>query len=301
MPLIQHILAATDLSGFARHAVDRGFALAATTGARLSVMHVLGFEGGSWLRGLLGAQADEVTERVCIRQREALVALADEAARRHGVQADEVLVEPGLPAIVVPERATSLGVDLAVVGARGEGTLRRLVIGSTTTRLLRQSHCPVLVVRNPCRHGYRRVLVPVDFSPGSALAVRLAREVAPDADLVLLHVFTTPFEGVLRSAGIAAEVIEQHRAEAQERALQQLRALADAHGLGADDCTVLAMPGDIVSVIVGEQERLRCDLIAMGKHGAGVTAELFLGSVTQRVLTECDADVLVAVDKASRS
>lgn len=296
MPLIQHIFAATDLSGASLHAVDRGFALAAATGARYTLMHALGFDAPDPLRHLLGEQADDVTRQALAHQREALAAMARDPARHRGVQA-ALLVEPGLPTTVVPAHVASTGADLAVVGARGEGLLRRLVVGSTASRLLRKSPCPVLVVKTPCQGPYRRVLVPVDFSPGSALAIGLARELAPQADLVLLHVFGAPFEGMLQYAGVSPDIVHQYRIEARERALQQLRALADEQDLGPDNCTVLAEHGDTVALITREQERLGCDLIAMGKHGTHVTAELLLGSITKRVLTEGDADVLVVVDK----
>ena len=296
MPLIRHIFTATDLSDNAMHAVDRGFALAAATGARHTLMHVLGFDALGPLRTLLGEQADAVAQRALAHQREALAAVAHDRARHHGVQAT-LLVEPGLPASVVPAHVASTDTDLAVVGARGDGHLRRLVVGSTASRLLRQSTCPVLVVKTPCQGPYRRVLVPVDFSPGSALTIRLARELAPQADLVLLHVYGAPFEGMLHYAGVSPDIVHQYRIEARERALQQLRALADKQGLGPDNCTVLVEHGDTVALVTREQERLGCDLIAMGKHGTHVTAELLLGSITKRVLTEGDADMLVVVDK----
>lgn len=41
MKPITRILAATDLSAPARHAVERGFRIAAATGARYSVLHAL--------------------------------------------------------------------------------------------------------------------------------------------------------------------------------------------------------------------------------------------------------------------
>ena len=77
---------------------------------------------------------------------------------------------------MVPASAATTDADLVVVGSRGESVLRRMVIGSTASRLLRKSRCPVLVVKNPFKQPYRRVLLPMDFSPASALALRLARE-----------------------------------------------------------------------------------------------------------------------------
>jgi CPA2 family monovalent cation:H+ antiporter-2 len=172
-----------------------------------------------------------------------------------------------------------------------------MVIGSTASRLLRKSRCPVLVVKNPCRGPYQRVLLPMDFSPGSALTIRLVRELAPQADLVLLHVFDVPFEGMLQYAGVSQDIIHQYRIEARERALQQLREMAAEQGLAAGDYTPLVEHGDAVALITGHQQRLGCDLVVMGKHGTHVTEELLLGSVTKRVLSEGDADVLVVVDK----
>ena len=102
---------------------------------------------------------------------------------------------------------------------------------------------------------------------------------------------------MLQYAGVSEDVIHQYRIEARERALQQMRELAAAQGLAVGDYTPLVEYGDAVALITGHQERLGCDLIAMGKHGTHVTEELLLGSVTKRVLSEGDADVLVVVDK----
>lgn len=178
----------------------------------------------------------------------------------------------------------------------GKGFLQRVLLGSTASRLLRMSKHPVLVVKEPCRNPYRRVLVAVDFSPGSERAVHVAREVAPDAGIVLLHVFEVPFEGRLKYAGVSEDVIRRYRVEGRERALRQLRDMAGAVGLAAADCTIRVLTGDATRQIVHLEENLDCDLVVMGKHGANVTEELLLGSVTSHVLAESRSDVLVIVD-----
>ena len=76
--------------------------------------------------------------------------------RREEVQAelDALLAELGDIAageIVVGDPATELAyagnkLDLLVTGSRGYGPVRRLMLGSTSTRLVRETPCPVLVL-----------------------------------------------------------------------------------------------------------------------------------------------------------
>lgn len=290
-----HIFVATDLSPLALHAMGRGHQLAQSLGARLSVMQALGLDALGPLRELLGESADEVTQRLVARQQAAIVNAMQEAGLHRGVPA-AILVEPGLATRVVPAAAAASQADLVVIGAKGDGTLRRHLIGSTASNLLRKSSCPVLVVKHACKQPYQRVLVPVDFSPGSALALRCAQALAPQAQLVLLHSFHVPFEGMLNYAGVSRDVIHRYQAEAQVKARRQLFELVEHVGLDAARCVVLVEHGDAVQHILAREAHARADLVVMGKHGTHVTEELLLGSVTQRVLADAHADVLVVVD-----
>lgn len=296
MPELQHIIAATDLSPASLDAVDRGFELASLTGARYTLVHALGLDALGPLRNLIGEQAEGVTEKAMQHQREALEAVAADATRNRGVVA-RIHVEEGLATRFVPAYADSVHADLIVVGARGQGVIRRLLLGSTASRLLRKSHCPVLIVKTPYRMVYRRVLIPVDFSPASLDAVRMARHLAPEADILLLHVFDVPFEGMLQYAGVSQTLIHSYRTEARERSLRQLHALAADAGVDRADYSVAVEHGEAVSHITAKQAQYGCDLIVMGKHGTHVTEELLLGSVTNRVLSESDIDTLVVVDR----
>ena len=53
----------------------------------------------------------------------------------------------GEPAAMIVETADELGADLIVVGTRNGNALERLVLGSTSTKVLHPAHCDVLVVR----------------------------------------------------------------------------------------------------------------------------------------------------------
>lgn len=296
MTVIRHLLAATDLSAPSLLAVDRGFQLAATTSARYTLLTALGVELLAPLQAFLGKDGAGLAQEIIDREREELSRLAADPARNRGVSAS-LRVEPGSALAAITEHADAIDADLILTGAQGQGFISRFVFGSTASRLVRTSRCPVLVVKNPCQGAYRQVLVAVDFSPASALALALARAVAPDAHLLLLNVFELPFEGMLSYSSVRTELIEQFRAEARHQALDRLRGLAEGAGLHKSQYSLLAQQGEAGGRIAALEVELDCDLVVMGKHGLHVTEELLLGSLTSRVITASRADVLVVVDK----
>lgn len=292
MNRIKHILAATDLSAPARHAVARAFRIAGATGADLTLLHVLNQGGLEQLRRLLGAASAGVEQRLLDEARDRLAQLAAELGPQHGSSAS-ITLSSGRVLSVILEQADAIDAGLIVVGARGEGYLGRLLIGTTSERLLRRSLRPMLVVKQTPHEAYRRVLVPVDFSAGSAQALGLARAVAPGAEIVLFHAFEAPFESKLRYAGVEEATLGRYLIAARQDALARLQDLAAEVGLGTGQVHLHVEHGEASRVILVAEQELDCDLIVMGKHGQGMIEELLLGSVTKHVLAESVGDVLV--------
>jgi len=293
MTLPKAILAATDFSAHARHAADRAARLAHETGAPLTLMHVV--PGGpladlrQWLG--LGHAMEQQLQDAARRQLQQLA--AELKAHR---QVDVATVQSGgsvLDDILIEARA--IDAALLVLGARGEGFLRRLVLGTTAERLLRLATIPVLVVRQLAHERYRRVLLAVDFSPWSLRSVMLARQLAPQASLVLLHVFQVPFEEKLRFAGVDDRTIEKYRLQSRAQADQRLHALAHEAGLAPGHWSPRIVEGDASQRIIEQEQQHDCDLVVVGKHGQSAAEELLLGSVTKHVLAEGSADVLISM------
>lgn len=287
------LLAATDLSAPARHAAQRAALLARDIGARLELVHILEKSALDELRRVFGAEGETVEERIRSQAREALAQLAADIGAPLGVSAGEHLPDGAVLEGIAAE-AERLDASLLVVGARGAGFMRHWLLGATAERLLRKTRRPMLVVKQPARDAYRSVLVPVDFSPWSQGAMRLAQAIAPRAEIVLLHAYEAPFEGKLRFAGVAEETIQRHRAEARQEALARLHQAAAEAGLGGADWRAIAVHGDAAPRILEQEEEQGADLIVLGKHGAAMTEELLLGSVTKHVLAHSRGDVLVA-------
>jgi nucleotide-binding universal stress UspA family protein len=292
MTVLGPILAATDFSAPARHAAERAARLAHETGAALTLMHVLPNAPLLELRQWLGKE-HAVEQHLNDDAKRQLRSLASELKTHRHVEVRTINAN-GSVLDEISREAQAAGAALLVLGARGAGFMRRLVLGSTSERLLRRTARPLLVVRQTPREPYRRVLVAVDFSPWSAHAVALARLVAPHARLMLLSAFQVPFEEKLRFAGVDAATIDHYRRQARAEATQRLHALAAASGLKPGAWEPCIVEGDASQRIVEHEQEMDCDLVVLGKHGQSAAEELLLGSVSKHVLAEGTSDVLVS-------
>jgi nucleotide-binding universal stress UspA family protein len=135
-----HLLVATDGSPSAGEALRRAAALAASLGARLTVLHVATpvVSSFDWPRGhARAARAARLEGERLLEDARGAVAGTPVATEIH----------IGDPADVICRRAADLGADLVVVGSRGLGGIERLVVGSVSGAVIRCAPCSVLVVR----------------------------------------------------------------------------------------------------------------------------------------------------------
>lgn len=292
MRRLEQVLVATDLSGPARRALERAGTLSATLDLRCAAVHVVHQGALERLRHLLGEDSDRYAEALIEdarrRLKEQLAATLPES-----LQAESRVLVGSVVDTLVAE-ATRVEAGLVVLAARGEGFLRHQLLGTTAERFLRRSARPVLLVRQAPRGAYRRVLVAVDFSPSSSAALRLATQVAPTAQRVLLHACEVPFECKLVNADVSEASILRLRRQAAHEGHEQLQAFADAEGAAGHDLRLVVRCGDPSGVILETAEREGCDLVVVGKRGRGLVEELLLGSVTRHVLADASMDGLVA-------
>jgi nucleotide-binding universal stress UspA family protein len=81
------------------------------------------------------------------REHEALLNLSGKL-RQSGVDAQAMLLK-GNAAELILEQAENLDVDMVVMGSHGHGMLRKILIGSVTEAVLRDTLCNVLIVPAP--------------------------------------------------------------------------------------------------------------------------------------------------------
>jgi nucleotide-binding universal stress UspA family protein len=148
-----------------------------------------------------------------------------------------------------------------------------------------------------------RILVPMDFSVQSDLALRYAATLASrfGAAVELLHVVEDPyvsgawgFEAYLPNL---AEVQQQLIAEAEGR-LAEHRAMVSGQGVAA---VATVRSGRPALTIVDYAKALEADLIVMGTHGRTGFSHLVMGSVAERVVRMAPCPVLTVRDAAAHA
>lgn len=292
MNKFQKILAATDLSPRAGFAIERAALLARAQGAGLDLLHVVGRLPLEAIRRIFVEHPLETEQRLLEAAREQLAGLGGAVLAKHGMNpASHVAV--GAVADEIAEHGKRNSVDLVALGAHGENFVQELLLGTTAERIVRSGRGPHLVVKREPTRDYARVVVPVDFSPASRLALDCARRIAGEAILHVLHVYEVPFESKMRYAGVSEADFEHYRGLARREAEEGLEAFLRSVPDVPRSLMRSVQYGYAPAAILQHARDMDADLVAMGGQGRSALSYALMGSVSLHVLRQSSCDVLV--------
>jgi nucleotide-binding universal stress UspA family protein len=243
-----------------------------------------------WITGMSGA-ADRALEREISRARRVV-------RHRWPDMTVSALTAPPVEAIIEEARRRRGGV--IVVGSRGLGLARRLMLGSVSRGVVRRANCPVLVVKGR-RRRIKRVLLATDGSRNAsrALGFLLARLEPPaGARVRVVRVLepVLPRTRALLPAPIRRAVIAAAARANAERARQARREVAGAAVLlkrAGWRARGIVREGVPLVELLREAVASRADLLVVGARGTGGVARLLLGSVAEGVLDRSPVPVLL--------
>ena len=144
------ILIASDDSECAAVAARAAGEVARKTGSEVHVVYVYPL--------LAFAAGQRLYEEVYKEIRQDAQDLLEEQVRRikdEGADVAQTHLRVGRPDEEIVALGEELGTNLIVLGSKGTGPLRRY-IGNVSDNVVRNAHCPVLVVRRPKLTGARR-------------------------------------------------------------------------------------------------------------------------------------------------
>ena len=199
----------------------------------------------------------------------------------------ELLFSATVPTLV----DLSKDAELVVVGTDGRGALKRGLLGSVSSGLVRQAYCPVAVIHeeNPRmpHPAQAPVLVGIDGSPASELATEIAFDEASRRHVGLIALHTWSDRELIELPGVDWRAVKAE----EERLLTE--ALSGWQERYPDVTVSKLLVCDRPARALVETSR-SAQLVVVGSHGWNALTRMLLGSVSNAVVQSVGTPVIVA-------
>ena len=138
--MMKNILVPVDGSEGADRAIEKAVMLAKLCNAKVNFLYVANINQLAINAVLSDAILDSVTKAGNVILERAMEMVPE------GVE-KESFSDTGSPAVVVLDFAESNNIDLIVMGSRGLGVVKGVLLGSVSQYVVEQAKCPVLLVK----------------------------------------------------------------------------------------------------------------------------------------------------------
>jgi nucleotide-binding universal stress UspA family protein len=283
------ILVPLDGSELAEKALPVAEGLCRQLSAQLDLVSILQLAVIPYVGGEPYIPGDVYTRIDAERRQEIEKYLASTAAktRERGI-ATQTHIDRGDPASGVLDKAKEHGTMLIVMTTHGRTGLMRFALGSVADRVVRGGVAPVLLVRSfpEPTHGQdlSHALIPLDGSP---LAEAPVFSLVPQLAGTVLRTITLLRVADPRDGEAGRQVCEDYLTAIRQRLVDHL---VDR------DCaiSVLVRSGKnpAASIVEASQDG-ECDLVLMATHGEAGIGRWAFGGVTDRVLRDGKAPLLL--------
>lgn len=280
---LESILVPTDFSAGAELAFQRALRLPLAPKAKITILHVL----PSDIPGSLRKEAIRDAERSIEKQ----LAHARTLAVERGLSPAQFVgdVVEGTSAREVMKRANTVDAEVICIGRHGRRGVIDLFVGSTATRVLRQTEHPVLLVQLPATGPYVRPLFAVDPEHKALSVVKQGLTLLEaDTPVSVFHATPIPYEDFI---SITPDHLVSLRKKFEKEGEKALRALLKK--LPDVSFTPIVRSGDARTLVLEQAQALDADLSVLGTHGRSALNRFLMGSVAEWVLTHSTNDVLI--------
>jgi nucleotide-binding universal stress UspA family protein len=257
MPSIKHILFPLDFSAAGTAAIPYVRTLANQFHAKLTILSVV---PPAWVAPPAIIASPASADPVVLQN--TMQSLLDKLVIDGLESPPARLTALGDPALKIAEFTRDNGVDLVMMPTHGHGLFRRLLVGSVTSKVLHDVHCPIWTAahaeKQHTRELPRKILCAVDGSQKTPALVRWAADFARqvDASVQLLHVVRPVSDWLSLESEQALQ--EELRTEARNRIEAELKS-------GGMDLPLRIAVGEIVTTITEDARQEGTDLIVLGR------------------------------------
>jgi nucleotide-binding universal stress UspA family protein len=220
------------------------------------------------------------------------------ARERHRDVVVDALVLPGDPRDVLIDLADTA--HMVVLGSRGRGTVRSLLLGSVSTAISKHAACPVVICRPP-RDGITSpgIVVGADGTPASLPVIEFAFEQASlrGLPLTVLHAFWDVAAAVAGFREASAEVMRDP--DLEELRLVLSESVAGFREKYPDVQVSLLLRHGLVDEALSPRGKA-WDLVVVGRHDVSTTDRILTGSIATAVIERTHSNVAVVPEAGPR-
>lgn len=188
--------------------------------------------------------------------------------------------------------------DLVVIGTRGHGLFDKMLIGSTTLKVLKKSKTSVLAFkkRKKRRSGIKNILVPVDVYEHQRSSLVYAANLASVINARIYVVYSIPMEGhIYALPNLLNELVKNSSRELIKR-VEELKLRRRLKDEKTDDLRIKTqvLHGINPTVAITDYASSKnIDLIVINSHSRSGIKKLILGSTTEKVIQSSHCSTLV--------
>lgn len=139
---------------------------------------------------------------------------------------------------------------------------------------------------------YKKILLAVDGSEASKNAVRHAVELAKQSGGTLLALYVVPPLDVIDIETFKPDTLRRGLMKEGEKILMEIKELAKGKGVDIQTRLEEGIPFEKICEVAGDTDS---DLIVMGSHGRTGIGKVFIGSVTERVISKAKCRPVLVV------
>lgn len=207
----------------------------------------------------------------------------------------------GDPAQEILDLSSDIGADVIIMRTHGRAGLERAVFGRVAEEVLKKTRIPLVLARPGGRRisQIRKLLVPVDGSPGGSVALVTAVDIAraTGASIHVLQI-VVPIPMLAYMAPYDYSGAAFYDSAWDDDALLAAKTYVDAvaarlHGLGLSVDAEARVAPAVTDEIVAAADTGSVDLIVMNTHALTGPARALLGSVADAVMRTAGCPVLL--------
>lgn len=304
--MFERVLYATDFSVYAQKIME---CLGELPGIKeIIVLHVIDTKRIAY---------GEESENVLIKKAELM--LQEQKKRLESIgKTVETKVKVGIPSREILRTADEERPSLVIIGARGLGLIKDILLGSVSSDVLRYGKTNLLIMRHKlfeqyarkafekydcmclgvppvdlitrelngavfekyCDRIFSKVLYPTDFSKSAEQTLSILKQIPDTGKIILMHAV---------DKGETKEELDTFVKEAGKKLKDIQKHLTEA-GFNVEYHIHIGDPAYEINIVAEEED---VSLIAMGTRGKGLIEEMRLGSTTENVVRYAKRPVLV--------